>query len=124
MDWPMVVTRFYELLQAEFSTRVSLAVLWKYIGDEILFYKKLLKKDELAHCLECAHAAMLATIEALHKHHAITRELLSVKGAVWIANAEQIQPGPAELIKSNSRNIIFPSGEIPILKNLTFSARY
>ena len=37
-DWPVVVTRFYELITAELTTRLSSAIVWKFVGDEVLFF--------------------------------------------------------------------------------------
>src|SRR5437762_1050349 len=93
--WPVVVTRFYELIIAELTTRVSSAIVWKFIGDEVLFFKQITHRQDLHIALPAAHDALLAAMEVLHKNFPLSRELLAVKGTAWIAEAQPIQPSDA-----------------------------
>ncbi len=55
----------------------------------------------------------MATMDVLHKQFSSSRELLAVKGTVWIAKAQPIQPSDASNIKLPSRNIIVETGRSP-----------
>lgn len=112
-EWPVVVTRFYELIAAEFATRLPSAITWKYVGDEVLFFKQVTKMQDLYRALPAAHDALLTTTEVLHKNFRSARELLAVKGTVWIAEAQSIQPSDANRIDTGSRNIILETGRTP-----------
>ncbi|MDD5139068.1 MAG: hypothetical protein PHY43_02275 [Verrucomicrobiales bacterium] len=112
-DWPVVVTRFYELIINEFTTRLGSAIVWKFVGDEVLFFKEVVKKEELFLALPAAHAALLATMDVLHKRFPLSRELLAIKGTVWIAEVQPIQPSDASSIQLTSRNIIVETGRSP-----------
>jgi NUDIX domain len=112
-EWPVVVMRFYELITNELITRISSAIVWKFVGDEVLFFKQVINEEDLLLALPAAHAALLATMEVLHKASPSSRELLAIKGTVWIAEAQPIQPSDAKSIKTTSRNIIVEPGRSP-----------
>lgn len=111
--WPVVVTRFYELVKSELTTRLTSAIVWKYVGDEVLFYKRITARTDLHKLLPAAFDALNATIDLLHKGHPETRELLSVKATAWIAVAEYIQPEDIQKVRLTNRNIIIPTGPLP-----------
>ena len=112
-NWPRVITRFYELVSAELTTRVSSAIVWKYVGDEVLFYKEVIDKEDIHVALPAAYAALLATMDVLHKNYPSSRELLAVKGTVWIAEASPILPSEATKTDEKSRNVIVETGRSP-----------
>lgn len=112
-EWPVVVRRFYELIINELTTRLSSTIVWKFVGDEVLFFKQILKKQDLYAALPAAHDAQLATIELLHKNFSSSRELLDVKGTIWIAEAQPVQPSDIEKMTAESRNIIVEIGRSP-----------
>jgi|ERR1043166_491146 hypothetical protein len=97
-DWPVVVMRFYEFVASELTTRLTSAILWKHIGDEVLFYKRLTDRKDIHKAVPAAYDALNTTISALHQGFPKTRELLSVKAAVWLAIATSIEPSDAEKI--------------------------
>ena len=112
-DWPAVVTRFYELVTSELTTRLSSTIVWKFVGDEVLFFKEITSQQDLHAALPAAHAALLATTEVLHVNFPSSRELLAVKGTVWIAETRPIQPSEVSKIKPPSRNIVLETGRSP-----------
>src|ERR1700677_4339458 len=59
-EWPVVVTRFYELITAELITRLSSAIIWKFVGDEVLFFKQIISRQDLSFALPAAHDTLLA----------------------------------------------------------------
>jgi hypothetical protein len=119
-DWPGVVTRFYELVMSELITRLSSAIVWKFVGDEVLFFKEITSQQDLHTALPAAHAALLATTDVLHSNFPSSRELLAVKGTIWIAEARPIQPSEASKIKLPSRNIVVETGRSPAAMRLDF----
>jgi hypothetical protein len=52
-------------------------------------------------------------MDILHKRFPLSRELLAIKGTVWIAEAQPVQPSDAADIKFTSRNIIVETGRSP-----------
>jgi hypothetical protein len=108
-----VVTRFYELVAAELSTRLTSAILWKHVGDEVLFYKRVTGNDDLCQCLPAAHSVLAAVISVLHSTYPDTKTILSVKGTVWVATAVAIPPGDIETVQLLNRNIIISTGRLP-----------
>ena len=112
-NWPIVVTRFYDFILEMLTTRLSSAIVWKFVGDEVLFYKKIAKNTDLHSALPAAYDALRATTELLHNNFPESRELLAVKGTVWIAEAEPVQPSAADKIEVSCRNIIVETGRYP-----------
>ncbi len=112
-DWPVVVTRFYELIVNELTTRASSAIVWKFVGDEVLFFKQIRQRKDLHIALPAALDALLATMDVLHKNFPLSRELLAIKGTVWVAEARPVEPSAAGSIKSRSRNIIVEPARSP-----------
>jgi 8-oxo-dGTP pyrophosphatase MutT (NUDIX family) len=112
-DWPVVVRRFYDFVAAEVTTRLTSAILWKYVGDEILFYKRVTIRKDIHECLPAIHDAVDTTIAHLHSSYSKTRELLSLKSAVWIALTEFIPPGDSAKVDPQTPNIIVPTGRHP-----------
>ena len=118
--WPLVVTRFYEILQSILSTSNLSPRLWKYVGDEVLFYKHITSIEQLVEALRISLNAIRATEAALHKHHQETKELLSIKGTTWIALAEYIPPNAVERVQYELKNIIIATGRRPDLYERDF----
>lgn len=108
--WPVVANRFYELISAEFTTRLSSALVWKFVGDEVLFYKQVGKIEDLQSALPAAYDVLQTTMEVLHKNFKESQELLAVKGTVWIAEAGPVIPSDAGNIPNPFRNIIVNTG--------------
>jgi hypothetical protein len=112
-EWPVVVQRFYELIINELTTRLTSTIVWKFVGDEVLFFKQISQRQDIYAALPAAHDALLATMELLHKNFPSSRELLAVKGTVWIAEAEPVQPSDIGKMTIYPRNIIVETGRSP-----------
>jgi len=112
-EWVVVVTRFYELIIAELTTRLGSVLIWKFVGDEVLFFKRVTVRKDLHSCLPAAHDALLATVEVLHKTFPQSRELLDIKGTVWIAEAEPVHPSNAGDKANPAKNVIVETGRYP-----------
>lgn len=119
-SWPLIVTRFYDLVAAEVSTRFTSAILWKYVGDEVLYYKLLHSRKDLHALLPTAYAVLNSVIASLHQLNPETRPILSVKSTLWIAEAEYLPPSSAETARLTKRNIITSPSRIPEAKDRDF----
>ena len=88
-DWYSVFTDFYISFPDEFRTHLEAEyeykrlkysrdnlVVWKYAGDEILFYAEITQNDEIS----CILSAFKQTLEDWYP----SDEKLDVKGCVWI----------------------------------------
>lgn len=105
--WPLVVIHFYELVQAEITTRFNSTVLWKYVGDEILYYFRVAHIAQLYELLPGLLSALRAVIASLYSFDPRTRQILSVKSAAWIAEANYLPSTSVEQQPSMlRRNII------------------
>ncbi|MBS6506014.1 hypothetical protein [Streptococcus vestibularis] len=73
---------------------------WKYVGDEVLFYKKLEKKDlENFHLIPSKVFNSMNSIQnELHKEYQNTKMFLALKGTLWISKV--IEPSLVDLNKS------------------------
>jgi ADP-ribose pyrophosphatase YjhB (NUDIX family) len=113
--WPIVISRFYELIADGLSKRVTNLQLWKYVGDELLLYKKLNSIQDIHDCLPKAHHVLKDAINRLHQEFPDTRTILSIKGTVWCARASEVAPQDIEEIKKgefklDQKNIVVLQG--------------
>jgi hypothetical protein len=93
--WPMVVNQFYEISYKEVR-KVEHARVWKYVGDEVLFYKRLASIADLEQTMANAFRALRGTISSLHGTFPTTRTQLSVKATCWVAPMAYIPPDTLE----------------------------
>ncbi|MED3852102.1 NUDIX domain-containing protein [Priestia megaterium] len=103
-DWPSVIQKFYELVRRKIQTTHERTRVWKYIGDEVLFYKKVSSMAELY----LAPSFCLETIETvtsqLYASYKFTKKKLFVKGTIWIANVKEQEENSSY---ENEQNIVF-----------------
>lgn len=117
--WPIVFKRFYDYIVKEVQTNHKKTRVWKYIGDEILLYKRINDISELINSPSKTSKVMQTVTHNLHKMHPETKGLLFVKSTLWIANVEwkddlQKSEGDQE---SGSENIVFSvNPEYPVSK--------
>ncbi len=109
--WPLVIMWFYDLAISQLNSRLALPQVWKFIGDEVLFFTKLQTKADLFKALPAAHDASHAVTEILHNRFPETRELLAVKSTVWLARADTLPPRDIEEVRVDgapctARNIV------------------
>lgn len=104
--WPIVTTHFYDIVANEMATRFTSARLWKYVGDEILFYKLVTSTSDVRDCLRLARDVLVTAIAILHQVYPQTRPILSLKGSVWIAAVEYVKPTESRDIQLTKRNLV------------------
>ncbi|GIM31528.1 NUDIX domain-containing protein [Paraclostridium bifermentans] len=89
--WPIVFDQFYSHITQEMIEKVKGSVVWKYIGDEVLFYKKVTCEEDLfIHLSEVLNI----TRNVMKKINISVNETLGnlfIKTSVWIADAKFIQ---------------------------------
>jgi len=113
--WPIVISRFYELVADGLDKRLTNLHLWKYVGDELLFYKRINAIDEIFHCLPTAYSVLQDAIRRLHVEFSDTYTILSIKATVWCARTCEVAPQDIEEIKKGAfkleqRNIVVFQG--------------
>ena len=97
-QWPLVIHRFYQLIEDGSEKWISHARLWKYGGDEVLLYKRLLHISDLHNLLTGAHKVMTKAIDRLHQEFSDTKTILSVKATLWCAKTLDIPPQDSETL--------------------------
>lgn len=105
-QWPLVTSRFYELIEDGLKKRLEQVRLWKYVGDELLLHKRLYSITDLYNCIPSAYEVLLDTIKRLHKEFPDTKTILSVKASVWCAKAAEVAPQDAENIGTIPKNLV------------------
>lgn len=123
--WPLVISRFYELVKDGITKRLAGVRLWKYIGDELLLHKRIRFSGDIYDCVPQAHDVLLTTIERLHREFPDTKPILSVKGVVWCARVHQVAPQdiaalPAEVERKPYRNIVLPPSDADLREGTDF----
>jgi 8-oxo-dGTP pyrophosphatase MutT (NUDIX family) len=120
--WPLVITKFFGAVEDGLKKRVDYAHLWKYVGDELLLYKKIETLDELRGCVPKAHAVMTHTIDRLYDLFPDSRTILSVKTTIWCARVHEIPPADihADRPANGYRNLIVPQPVPPGREQLDF----
>ena len=95
--WPFVIHKFYVCVVEDVKKVCPHWNVWKYIGDEVVFWRHVQRTDNLAQLIHDTHAALLRIMEKLDqiegKNHIHTRNLISAKATVWTAAADFV-PSP------------------------------
>jgi isopentenyldiphosphate isomerase len=92
LHWPTVISRFYELTRQYILDRLSPIKVWKYIGDEVLFYKKIHNLADIYPCPKEALNIMQQVSTDLNKQFTNLNFPFSIKAAIWIAKVSPNQP--------------------------------
>ena len=113
--WPIVFDEFYTNITKAMIEQVNGSVVWKYIGDEVLFYKKIdCKKDLFIH-LPTLLKIKTDVMDKINKKVNESRGNLYLKTCVWIASARHI---PFDTMNKEEVNEYLESGEIEELADL------
>jgi hypothetical protein len=113
--WPPVISYFYQLIEGGLQKWLGGDVKrWKYVGDELLLYRRVRSIDDIRGCLGAAHQVLKDAINRLYDRFPETRALLSVKAVVWCASVHQIPPQDINIIE---RSVTAPDAE-PVFRNI------
>jgi hypothetical protein len=91
-QWPVVINKFYELAVREISNISANFKLWKFAGDEVIMYRTVADLETLAGDVANLHEALTKVIDQIVNTFGDTRNVLSVKGTLWLARATYIPP--------------------------------
>ncbi|WP_339196683.1 NUDIX domain-containing protein [Solibacillus sp. FSL R5-0449] len=85
--WPVIFHRFYELVENHALKNFINSMVWRYAGDEILFYKQVDKVSDLYDVPKIAYRVIKTVLEALNIKYPETKNILYIKSTLWIAEA-------------------------------------
>ncbi|WPC24717.1 hypothetical protein N4239_02695 [Brachyspira hyodysenteriae] len=104
-NWIKIFNNFYDKTRIFFKKQFNnmLPMLWKYVGDEILFYIKIIDIDDLYNSLDKVSNTIEYIITELEKSNTQNMPKLSVKSSVWLANCSTY----SENNENNNINITF-----------------
>jgi len=99
--WPFVMHHFYVETVKAIRQVDSAFNVWKYIGDEVVFWSFVGTDVSLPDLVRRLYASMQTVRDRIHDLHGrdgiMTRHVIGVKGTAWIAAAEHV--GSQELEK-------------------------
>lgn len=106
-QWPVEMQRFYLSAHDAFERgRREQSLLrprvWKYAGDEVLFYVEVFSSTEVLEAVQLAERAVRLLQEQFSKDQgsAPRARRLGVKGTCWIALASERSPSPNVIIRT------------------------
>ena len=88
-SWPTVLGTFYRRAEHGINARVAGATVWKYAGDEVLFWVAPSSAEEMCKQLDGAYQVLQ---ELDREMDTTSNRRLRVKGTCWIALAEPESP--------------------------------
>jgi hypothetical protein len=98
--WPFVIHRFYHDVVVEIRRVSDKFNVWKYIGDEVVFWRHLSAADDVVAIVRDVHAALqrvIGKLDALDERYGLaTRNFLGAKGTMWVAAADHVPSGALE----------------------------
>ncbi|MBU1042178.1 MAG: NUDIX domain-containing protein [Proteobacteria bacterium] len=111
-SWPITITKFYEYLEQAVHKRFTNAKVWKYVGDEVLFYSRVSCRPDIHKSIPKIYDILIESIGVLDRVDVKAKNYLSTKATAWIANVLHIEPhdmssSPKEYEKLGSRNIVY-----------------
>lgn len=96
--WPLVISRFYEISLTEIRDISTEFRLWKYVGDEVLFYRPVHDFHKLANDINRIFLAIGSVVEQMDAAFEEGKNFLSVKGTAWLAKVTYLPPGQMKAI--------------------------
>lgn len=90
--WPLVFNKFYELANRELKSKLPDSRLWKYNGDEVLYYSKPARVVDIYKSVEVAFDCIASIKRSLNNLYSQTKDQLSIKAILWSAVVQQLAP--------------------------------
>lgn len=84
-EWPFVFSVFYDALRKEMKQQFRTIEVWKYIGDEVLFFKVINSETELFEVIPGSFRVLTSIMKHLNNTFPGSLESLSLKGTIWCA---------------------------------------
>jgi len=115
--WPVIFNQFYEIVDREIKTKFSNINIWKYVGDEVLFFQKITCDIELYKFLPEFLNISDSIITSLKNLSSDNNIPLATKCTVWIAPVKKINPQNISSAKEEQKeNLAY--------KNIVIQAAY
>lgn len=91
-SWPMVFHHFFEIITREIKDKIPGVKLWKYVGDEVLFYFIPPDTKSIYTTIEIVFALISSVMKSINNLHPETIDKLYLKGVLWCAPVEYPDP--------------------------------
>ncbi|GAB7081299.1 hypothetical protein [Megalodesulfovibrio paquesii] len=99
--WQLTFLNFFLRVTHFFTNSLSQIQIWKYIGDEVVFYCKVNSRSELGSILGITYATQQDIIEVLQSQEPPSAKQLSVKSTVWPAYCKNLTKSENDIAASN-----------------------
>lgn len=114
-EWKKVFTRFYELVTNRMDKYHRRAFVWKYIGDEILFYLKVKSFEDIYQAPINSLNIIKDVISSINQEVPKSKNILFIKGTLWISGVRYYNPRDNnEVDLEVFKNIAFSAGDMPL----------
>lgn len=102
-NWVNLIDYFYDQTAKELNTYASTKIfnVWKYIGDEVLFFGKVKDSDELINIPQDVTKVLNKVSRKIYESFEESEGLLGIKATIWCAHITQFQEGMATEKKEN-----------------------
>lgn len=84
-NWPNVFADFFGIVQDKFRKNIPNLYIWKYVGDEVLFYKEISDLNSLLEIPSSVFKQMEICQKKLHAENPKCKNILYLKSTLWIA---------------------------------------
>lgn len=91
-EWPVVISKFYDISVKEIQNVSEDFKIWKFVGDEVLLYKVVDSFERLALDTKNLFHAVNSVVDQINAVFPFARNYLSVKGTVWLAHVVNLPP--------------------------------
>lgn len=105
-QWPEDFHNYFDVIKGSVESKIPGLILWKFIGDEIIYYKELFNLSEVLEFPPKALYAMKYSEGQLLDNPQTENTILGIKGAIWIAPV-RYSGSPHDYIK----NIFFEKND-------------
>lgn len=110
-NWPSLFSHFYEYAREIMNEKFQGVQLWKYVGDEVLFFLKIREKQDLYFLCKKAVEVQSVVMDSINKSFPGSKGVLNIKSTIWSADVETIKSGNISTIKNETltleKNLIF-----------------
>ncbi len=104
-SWPMLYEAFYSFARKVIIEKLGdSAKVWKYIGDEVLFYIEVNSLEFLLTAPEKISHALTEVIGKIENYPREEKVTVSVKGTLWVAKCTYVPSMPREKVDAEKNN--------------------
>lgn len=92
-QWPLVVAKFYESAVADMQSRLPDTYVWKYLGDEVIFFVEATDLSVPSDAVRSLFESLQTVVDNIHNAFPDTKGILNAKGSAWVANLNRPPQG-------------------------------